>query len=904
MDKPKIPNHRLRDARRRRGWSLKEVADLIDLPDSRTVGRWERGESFPRPRYRRELGRIFEKSLEELGLLREKIDSVSQGTEYVPDKPETTPIWKIPTSFTLFLGRDQEIASIAKFLRRPEVRLLTILGTGGVGKTRLAVEAARKMQDDFPAGICFVSLAAIHDSALVISTIAKELHIRDNQERTLIENLYVFLKEKQFLLMIDNFEHVLEAGDFIENLLANCPNLKILVTSRAVLHLQAEHEFFLDPLPLPERHVVADECLAYDCIQLFIRRAQARLPTFQIKQDMIPTLREICVALDGLPLAIELAAARIKMFPLQSLLTEISQQRLHILKSEQRTLPPRQTTLLNTVQWSYDLLNEQEQWLFRHLAVFPGGCTPKAAEMICRLSPYQSFNILDVLTSLHDKSLIQQNRLNGELPFFTLLKTIREYGINALQKCSEWETTRQAHAQYYLTLLEEAEIHLKGVQQGVWLARLDDERENLLAALTYLIEQQQIEQALRFCDIFGKFCGLRGYWSEERYWLEATLKLSEAAPCATTILGRVLRRAGHLAYRSRELAKAQELLERSVVLSRSLNDQQNLAGALSGLGWVMYRRNDLATSRQLLQESVEVARYSKDKWVLANALEGLGRFLHDQGLVNEAYPVLLESVALARVVEDAESLARILSTYANLEITQGNVEQAALSAQESYSLAQALGNKPLIALVLGRLADIAFFQQDYAQSAELYERRIQIANELDDRSTIALMRLRLGDIALMQGNLDQGTKLAQASLIFFQSKQDNPNVAIALCLLSDIRRGQKEFRKAFGLYREALLVEKELREHKNVARCLVGMALVMLELGLSEQAIWLLAFVENWQSSDRSNTSMHFSWTENYKLACKSARTQVDQDAFTTAWATGGHMVFEDLVNVCVLPMA
>ena len=506
--------------------------------------------------------------------------------------------------------------------------------------------------------------------------------------------------------------------------------------------------------------------------------------------------------LDGLPLAIELAAARIKLLPPQALLAQLAQD-FQLLKSDLRNLPVRQLTLYNTIKWSYDLLDEQEQWFFRHLSIFPGGCTLDAAEAMLRNE--QTLDMLNTIASLMDKSLLQQVEQDGEMPRFVMLETVREYGLHYLQTHGELEESRHAHASYYLAVVEQARPHFNGAQQVRWLARLEQEKENLRAALTWLIQQKETERALRFCEAFGKFCGLRGYWGEEQYWLKTVLALPWSLE-ARAIRARVLRRAGHLAYRLRDLMLARSLLEESVALSRVEDDKQNLAGALVGLGWVLYRQNDITTASTLLHESVAAARVSGDRWALANALESLGRLAHFQNQTSEAHQLLQESVKLSRELGDKESLARFLTTLVSIELAQNHTSQAAALAQESFALAQELGTKPLIALVLNSLREVALASGEYERAAQCFEERIMLARELGDRPTIAMKQLDLGEIALAKGDLTRAITYIEESLRFFREQNDIPNIAAALRVLGDIKRMQGNLTEATALYNEASLL--------------------------------------------------------------------------------------------------
>src|SRR5216684_6189296 len=431
----------------------------------------------------------------------------------------------LPPLLAPLIGREQQEQEISALFLRPEVRLLTLTCTGGIGKTRLAQQVATDLSEVFTHGVCLVQLAPLSDAKLVVSTIAQTLGLRDVEERSLFESLKAFLRDKHLLLLLDNFEQILPAAPALVTLLLACPSLKILVTSRAVLHVEGEYEFAVPPLSLPDPlHLPAHEqLLQYAAIALFVQRAQTVKPNFVFSEDNAAAIAQICIRLDGLPLSLELAAARSKLLPPQALLGRLN-HRLAVLTGGRQDAPTRQHTLRDTISWSYDLLNAQEQRCFRRLAIFVGGCTLEAAEAICSGAADLSLPAIDLVASLLDKSLLQQSDRAGDESRLLMLETIREYALERLADSGELEATEERHAMYYLALAEQSEPELFGHQQHLWVARLTRDSENIRAALQWLLAGQQQELLLRLAGSLGWFWYMCGRLSEGMLWLEHALR--------------------------------------------------------------------------------------------------------------------------------------------------------------------------------------------------------------------------------------------------------------------------------------------------------------------------------------------------------------------------------------------
>jgi predicted ATPase/class 3 adenylate cyclase len=573
----------------------------------------------------------------------------------------------LPAQPTPLVGREREAAAAVALLGRDDVRLLTLTGPGGTGKTRLGLQVAADLLEAFPDGCWFVDLAPLADPALVPSAIASVLGVREEGGRPLAEALADHLRDKALLLVLDNLEQLLPAAaPGIGGLLAACPGLTVLATSRAPLRLRAEREWPVPPLGLPDRARLPplDRLTQYAAVRLFAERAQAVRPDFAVTTANAPAVAEICWRLDGLPLAIELAAARVKAFPPEALLRRL-ERRLGALTGGARDLPLRQQTLRGAIAWSHDLLGEAERVLFRRLAVFAGGATLEAAEAVA--GPDGEADVFGALASLVDQSLVRQGEGPGALPEgeprFSMLETIREYGLEQLERSGEAEEAHERHATFFLALAEAAEGELGGPAQGAWLGRLEDEHANLRAALGWALEREP-GTALRLGGALRGFWEARGHLTEGRGWLERALAGGGGAPAELRAKG--LRGAGYLAYRQGDYERAVTQFGEGLALNRALGDRAGIANSLTNLGVVAHRRGEPDRAAALYEEGLGLCRELGDRAGIARSLVNLGAVALDRGEPDRAATLLEESLGLARglgvgdvVLEGLEGLAAV-----------------------------------------------------------------------------------------------------------------------------------------------------------------------------------------------------------------------------------------------------
>jgi predicted ATPase/serine/threonine protein kinase/DNA-binding CsgD family transcriptional regulator len=808
--------------------------------------------------------------------------------------PKQAPVWKVPRTFTPLIGREEEVTSVCALLKQAEVRLLTLLGTGGIGKTRLSLQVATEMRQQFAEGVCFVGLAAISEPDLVIPTGAEALGIQASGGQPIVEQVQAFLRDKHLLLILDNLEQVLSAAPEVEALLAACPALHILVTSRAVLHVQAEHEFPVPPLSLPDLTQVPESGVYSQsaAMALFVQRVRAILPAFQITPANARAIAEVCVRLDGLPLAIELAAARIKLLPPQALLARLS-QRFAVLTGGARTLPERQQTLRNTLQWSYDLLNADEQRLFRLLSVFVGGCTLEAVEAVNQRAGADTLDVLNTLASLMDNSLLQQTEQEGELSHFLMLETVREYGLECLHERGESEASQRAHVEYYLALAESADplLHV-GNQQATWLAALNREQENLRTALQYFVAHQEAEYALRLSVALWWYWHMRGNHREALRWLEAALHLPLAG-VRTAARAKALSAAGILALSlsQRDPETAQAMIEESIALYQTLEDKRGLAFALMFLGQARESQHDFDRTRALKEQSVALSREVEDTLLLAITLNDLAVTVWLQGDSVAARALFEEDLALARKLGDDWGSTHPLAGLAEIALAQGDYNRAETLTQEGLAIAREVGDPYTLASNLLRLGTIARRQGDHAQAGAHLQECLTIAQEMGNQTVMMRVLIDLADIAQLQGAYAQAMTLVREGMRIVQEHGQQQHLPGFLYLLGDIRRRQGNDIQAEVHYREGLSLALKMHNEEAVGWCLLGLARGVKAAGQYWKAARLLGAVE---ARLQVNRDMDPGERREYERVVADLQTHLGQEAFLKAQAEGCVMTPEE----------
>lgn len=788
----------------------------------------------------------------------------------------------LPVQPTPLIGREHEVEETSALLQRSEVRLLTLTGPGGVGKTRLALQLAANLQDTYADGVCFIPLASIQEADLVVSYIAQVLElpdIKESEERSQSGRLITHLREKHILLLLDNFEQVIRAAPILAELLAACPYLKILVTSRAVLHVRGEHEISVSPLALPDlEHLPDYETLGqFASIAFFIQRAQASLPDFGLTNSNARVIAEICIYLDGLPLAIELAAARIKLLPPQALLARL-EHRLQLLTGGAKDAPMRHQTLWNTLSWSYDLLDVHEQQLFRLLSVFVGGCTLDAVEAVCNVAHDLQLPILDSVASLLDKSLLQQMERDGGEPRLLMLETIREYGFVCLAASGELDRTWRAHASYYLGLAEEAEPFLTSAEEWKWLERLQRDHENLRAALHWSLERGKgapydAEVAVRLAGALWRFWWTRGFLKEGRSFLAKALTVSEQ--CGPPVRAKALNGAGMLAFYQDDYATAEKWCGESLALYRELDDRQGVATSLNLLG--------------------QIAAW-KSNYQVAASLEA-------------------ESLALYRKIGDMWGIASSLGTLAAVTITRGDFAQACVLAEEGLALFKESGNTWGMAFALHHLARGKLLQGMVATAQDLGAASLAFFREVGDKGAIAYALTLLSQVALYQGDDSKAFVLIEESLALQKELEDRWGLAQSLSIVAKLTALQADTAKARALYRQSLDLLGDVGDKQLTASCLEGLAYTAVHVPgvqgrIQDQkpsredaylAVRLMGAAEHLRKA--IGAPLPPIELASYKHLVATTRSQLGDTAFKAAWREGQNMLSAGISRMVIIQL-
>ena len=667
----------------------------------------------------------------------------------------------LPVQLTSFIGREQEMNEVKRLLS--QARLVTLLGSGGAGKTRLAVQVAADLLEAYPEGVWLVELAPITEPALVAQTVASTLGLRE-PARAALEAVVDFLRTKSALLILDNCEHVLSASaDLSAQLLRQCPSVRILATTRETLAVPGEVTYRVPSLTLPEpQHTPSPETVnQYTAIRLFAERAMLVHSAFQVTKSNVRAIAEVCRRLDGIPLAIELAAARVKVLSVEQIAARL-EDRFRLLTGGTRTGLPHHQTLRAAMDWSYDLLPEDERALFRRLAVFAGSFSLEAAERVTAGDGLREDAVLDLLARLVDKSLVVTEDATAGDVRYQQLETVRQYALNRLVESGETETVRSRHRDVFLQLAEQVELHLRGPEQKAWLDRLEVEHDNFRAALEWSkADAEGVEAGLRLAGALWWFWEVRGYWKEGRQWLDDVL--GRAEDVSTEAHVKALNAAGAIAIRQGEGSRAAELANKSLTLSRRLGDKRGTASCLVILGIHACSLEDYKKAEALGDESLNLSRELGDNWGAAWAKIILGLVAREERDYAKATALMEESLAQSRAMGHQWSIAITTLDLGLIARDQGDLERAAALFEEASATFRQLGDKSFNAYSQLNLGTIASAMGEFGRAAILYREALTVRKDLGDKRGIATCLAALGCVAAVLGQFRRAARLFGAA---------------------------------------------------------------------------------------------------------------------------------------------
>ncbi|MEO8286037.1 MAG: tetratricopeptide repeat protein [Chloroflexota bacterium] len=765
----------------------------------------------------------------------------------------------LPAVRTTFIGREQEVETVSKLLTSKGKRLVTLIGPPGIGKTRLALQVAVLLSGHSNQQVIFVPMSPVSDASQVGPAIAQALGAKEVIGQSVFDTLTEQLKHRDLLLLLDNFEQIVDAARLVGDLLTECPLLKVLVTSRTALQVYGEQQFQVPSLSMPEQDKFEQglsDVQEYESVQLFVQRAQAVATDFALTGDNAPIIAQICSHLDGLPLAIELAAARCRVLSPQAILTRL-QSALSLLTKGSQDLPARQQTLRGAIDWSYELMNAEEKAQFSRMSVFVGGVTLEAIEEICSLPGEDSSETLGLVTALVEKSMLRvATDSEGENRFW-MLWTLREYARERLVAGGEEESIKRRHARYYLNLAETAESHLKGPQRDIWLRRLTADANNLRAALNWCLDEQSDDKeiGIRLAGALHWFWYFNGSISEGRDCLERAIEIAEQQPATgrewLAAKAKVLNAAGRLALIQDDYTHILPRLQEAVTIWRELDDKRNLAYSLTNLGIaIAARKRDTASGGyQLVEEGVNLFREIGDKWGLAYALD----FRADAILV-----------------------------------TGGEEEDALRSKEESLMYYRELGDSWGMASLTSELGYLAVRRGDYDKARATLEEAVEMSHQVGDKVYMAHSTRSLGDVEWQAGNYERATALYKESLSISRQLGDKLGEANALRNLGHLAMDRNELREAEEQYRQGLKLVRGLGNEQTVALFVDALAGVEAVRGDAPRAVKLLGLAGAMREAHHGIVPPPDD--RQYRRTLDVLHERLDNEEFTQALNEGKHL--------------
>ena len=807
----------------------------------------------------------------------------------------------IPLDLTSFIGREKEVADVQRIIS--ENRMLTLNGVGGTGKTRLALTAARELVDSFADGIWLVELSTIFEPGQVLRAIAATLDVREKANKPLLETLIETIHARSILLIMDTCEHLLTAcASFAEKLLTACPNLKLLATSREALGLPGEMTYHVPSLRLPDpkNHPDVDELWAVESMRLFHDRAVSVKPDFKPDAAQTEAVAKICSRLDGIPLAIELAAARVRALPVEEIARRLS-DRFRLLTGGNRSAMPRQQTLQALVDWSYDLLTEDEKILLRRLSMFTGGCTLVAAESVCSDGGLKKDEILNLIARLVDKSLLNYSEESGSARY-DMLETIRQYAREKLIQSGEIEFSRRKHLAYYAEFTAEVAPQLWHANQREWMDRLEEEHDNLRAALEWSLcedcGEDLLPMGMRIAAAIAYFWLVRGHWSEAWDWMKELLEAPGAAEMKNEVKTQLLYSAGSLVKDLGDVNMAKDLFSQTLKDSRAMKDQRSQAFALLGLGEIALNAHAIPEAKTHIDHALTIFRTMDDKIGILLALADKGGIAADTQGYDKAKEYYRENIKICREIGHELGVAGSLVALGCIETYFGDREQGRNYLQEGLAIFRKSGDKSGIAGGLAAMGLSELYSEDMDRSKEHYEEALKITRELRSGPGIGTALIALGEIARAQSDYAAARDFYEEALHINEHLGQMGIVSIVAHNLGYVARHQGEFEKAIEFFRHSLSISITRDQRRFIYYCLSGIACVLVDMGQSETAARIFGFTEDMALKGHFDFDPVDRWE--VKQSLKKLDQTISDKEKAILWVEGKAMRLEEILHIAM----
>ena len=793
----------------------------------------------------------------------------------------STPRHNLPAHLTSFLGREHEMAQVRKLLESH--RLVTLIGSGGTGKTRLAQQIAADLLEQFPDGVWFVDLAPVSDGALIPQVVFSVFDLSPDRGREPLEVLGSYLAGKSLLIILDNCEHLLaDCCRFAQTLLEASPAVKLMATSSEALNLGGEQAFRVPSMAAPDTDHMppTEQLIQFEAVRLFIERAKLELPDFALTDTNALAVAKICNRLDGIPLAIELAAARIKSMPVDTVVSRLD-DRFRLLIGGSRTALPRHQTLRATMDWSFDLLDGPERLLLQRVSVFRGGWMQEAAEAVCAGDGIEQVEIVDLLAILIDKSMLALD----EHSRYQMLETLRQYADDKLSESGQGEKLRNRHLSYFMDLAKRAEPEMRGHNQVIWLDRLEAEIDNLRLALGWA-QERDAEVFLRLATTAYRFWDLRGHTIEGFTWLTAALALTEGMP--TTARGRALVRAGNMAWNLEDFKQTGQLAQEAFALGEALGDKETIAWALSLQGGAALEQNLPQAGLAFLERALALFREMGEHGMVGSVLVQLGTEPANRNDLASARSFMEQALQETRISGDGRRIADALGALGGVALAEGDTVEAAGLFEQRLTLAREMGDKDQATEALIELGRAALFREDYPRAGQLLSQALKLCQDTGTKASIAWTLLEMGKLAWAQDDLQGFEDRLDQALVIGRQLDLNEVKAYALYYLGQAARLRGYGVLAHARFSEALTFFA-LSERVGYRLCLEGFGAVGLEQGKAGRAARLYAAGRKFQGWAWGRDNYPFMERERERLITEAC-SQLGEEAFNAAWAEGEAM--------------